>query len=85
MANNARNENDAPPLPPGGEASLPRQPRRENSFWMIELNHNHLSEGALVRAMRVMEAALCQEAEYDAAGWSSNNSGDHTYPGARHV
>ena len=83
-ADNARNKNNAPPRPPNGAVAPHRQPRREISFWPIELNRNHLSEGALARATRVMEVALCQEAEDNAAGWSSNDSGDHDYPGAHH-
>ena len=58
---NARNENNAPPCPPDRAVAPPRQPRRKISFWLTELNHDHLSEGALVRATRVMEAALCQD------------------------
>ena len=84
-ADNARNKNNVPPRPPDREVAQPRQPRPEISFWSIELNQDHLSEGALVRATRVIEAALCREAEYDTIGWSSNNSGDNNYPGAHHL
>ena len=38
-----------------------------------------------MRATRVMESALCQEAEDDTTRWSSVDSGDHDYPGARRV
>ena len=31
-----------------------------------------------------MEAALCQEAEDDAAEWDSNDSSDHDYSGVHH-
>ena len=73
-----------PSHPPDGAAAPPRQPRREFSSWPIELNHNHLSERALVRATRVMEASLCQEAEDDAVEWSSEDSSNYNYPGAHH-
>ena len=85
MADNARNGNNAPPHPPHRAVAPSRQPKREISFWLIELNREHLSEGALVRTTRVMEASLCQEAEDDAARWSNDNSGDHDYPGARRI
>ena len=32
-----------------------------------------------------METALCQEAEDDTTGWSSDNSSEHDYPGAQRV
>ena len=81
-ADNARNKNNAPPRPPDGAVTPHRRPRQEISFWPIELNCDHLSEGALAGATRVMKAAFCQEAEYDAV--VSDNSGDHNYPGAHH-
>ena len=56
----------------------------EISFWPIELNCDHLSEGALARPTRVMEADLCQEAEDDAVKWESDNSSDHDYSGVHH-
>ena len=37
MANHARNGNDAPPLPPDGDAAPPGQLRQENRFWLIDL------------------------------------------------
>ena len=79
----ARNKKNAPPLPPGGAVAPPRQLGQKNNFWPIELQRNHLSEGALLRAMRVMEAAVCQDAEDDASGWSSDNSVDPNHPGAQ--
>ena len=84
MTNNARNKNNAPPRPPGGAMAPPGRPGRKNSFWSIELHRNHLSEGALLRATRVMEAAICQDAEDDASGWSNNDSTNPDHPGARH-
>ena len=61
------NKKNVPPRPLDGALAQPRQLRQEVSFWLIELNHDHLSERALARATRVTEVALCQEAEDDAA------------------
>ena len=61
----------------------PRQPTRGPSFWPIELNRDRFSDGALVRATRLIEAALRQDAE-DEDKWSSEDSEDYGYPGAHH-
>ena len=75
-ADNARNKHNVPPHPPDGAEAPPRQPRQEFSSWPIELNRNHLSEGALARATRVMESALCQDVDDGAFEWRSSDSSD---------
>ena len=57
--------NGAPLLPPGGDSVTPRRLGQTNSFWTIDLQHDHLSEGALLRAKHVIEAAVCQDTKYD--------------------
>ena len=60
-----------------------RQLGRKNSFWSIDLQRDHLSEEALLRATRGMEVAVCQDAEANNSRWSSNDSADPGYLGAR--
>ena len=80
-ADNTRSENNVPPRPPDGALAPPRRPTREFSFWTIELNRDHLSDGALARATRGMEAALYQNTKYEAFEWGNNGSRDYNYPG----
>ena len=61
----------------------PRQPTRGLSFWTIELSRDCFSDGALARAIQLIEAALQQDAE-DGAKWSSEDSDVYDYPGAYH-
>ena len=77
-------KNNVPPRPPDEAVAPPRRPRREFSFWPIELDLGHFSEGALARATRVTEAALHQDAKDEAPKRGNEDSSDYDYPGAHH-